>query len=107
MTHRTAPTPSRAGPIWGLLGVVAFSFTVPFTRVAVEGLSPLFIGSGRAVVAAALAGAALLGMRQTLPRGTQWLRLALVTAGVVVSFPLSTSPISPRTPNTPTVAPST
>ena len=44
-----------AGLLWGLLGVAAFSFTVPFTRVAVGGLSPLFIGSARAVVAAVLA----------------------------------------------------
>lgn len=91
MAHHTAPVPSRAGPVWGLLGVAAFSFTVPFTRVAVEELSPLLIGSGRAVVAAALAGVALMVLRQALPHGTQWLRLALVAAGVVVGFPLLTS----------------
>ena len=49
----------RAGLLWGLVGVVGFSFTVPFTRVAVAGLSPLFIGSGRAVIAALLAALAL------------------------------------------------
>jgi drug/metabolite transporter (DMT)-like permease len=76
---------------WGLLGVVAFSFTIPFTRVAVGGLSPLFIGCGRAVVAAGLAMVALLVTRQRLPRGRQWLRLAVVGAGVVVGFPVLTS----------------
>jgi drug/metabolite transporter (DMT)-like permease len=76
---------------WGLLGVVAFSFTVPFTRVAVGGLSPLFIGAGRAVVAASLAAVALIVTRQRLPRGPQWRRLAVVGAGVVVGFPLLTS----------------
>ena len=76
---------------WGLLGVAAFSFTVPFTRVAVAGLSPLFIGSGRAVVAAVLAACALALTRQRLPRGTQWARLAVVAGGVVVGFPLLTS----------------
>ncbi|GAA3913174.1 DMT family transporter [Actinoplanes auranticolor] len=76
---------------WGLLGVVAFSFTVPFTRVAVGGLSPLFIGAGRAVVAAALAAVALIVTRQRLPRGPQWRRLAVVGAGVVVGFPLLSS----------------
>lgn len=82
----------RAGGLgWGLLGVVAFSFTVPFTRVAVDGLSPLFIGSGRAVVAAALAGIALTLTRQRLPRGRQWVRLAVVAGGIVVGFPLLTS----------------
>ena len=71
--------------------MLAFSFTVPFTRVAVAGLSPLFIGSGRAVVAALLAALALVLTRQRLPHGTQWLRLAVVAAGVVVGFPLLTS----------------
>ena len=76
---------------WGLLGVAAFSFTMPFTRVAVGGLSPLFIGSARAVVAAALAVTALIVTRQRWPRGAQWPRLAVVAGGVVVGFPLLTS----------------
>lgn len=80
-----------AGAWWGLLGVVAFSFTVPFTRVAVEALHPVFIGAGRAVVAAALAAAALAITRQRLPRGAQWARLALIAGGVVLGFPLLTS----------------
>lgn len=82
---------SAAGLWWGLLGVTAFSFTVPFTRVAVDGLSPLFIGAGRAVIAAALAGAALALTRQRLPYRIQWFRLALVAGGVVAGFPLLTS----------------
>jgi drug/metabolite transporter (DMT)-like permease len=71
--------------------VAAFSFTVIFTRVAVGGLSPLFIGSARAVVAALLAAAALAMTRQRLPCGVQWVRLAVVAGGVVVGFPLFTS----------------
>ncbi len=81
----------RTGLWWGFLGVVAFSFTVPFTRVALGGLSPLFIGAGRAVVAAALAAAALALTRQALPDRRQWARLAIVAGGVVVGFPLLTS----------------
>ncbi len=81
----------RAGVLWGLLGVLAFSFTVPFTRIAVGGLSPLFIGSGRAVIAAVLAIAALALTRQRLPQGRQWLRLLVVAGGVVAGFPLLTS----------------
>lgn len=83
----------RGGIWWGLLGVLAFSFTVPFTRIAVENgdLSPLFVGSGRAVVAALLAAAALAITRQKLPRGRQWLQLAVVAGGAVAGFPLLTS----------------
>lgn len=84
--------PVRQPGLWlGLLGVAAFSFTVPFTKVAVAGLSPLFIGSGRAVVAALLASLALTLTRQRLPRGKQWGRIAVVAAGVVIGFPLLTS----------------
>jgi len=71
---------------------VAFSFTVPFTRVAAhDGLPPLFIGSGRAVVAAMLAAVAIAVTRQSRPTGGQWPRLAVVAGGVVVGFPLLTS----------------
>ncbi|QVQ54301.1 DMT family transporter [Spiractinospora alimapuensis] len=84
---------SRAGLWWGLLGVAAFSCTVPFTRVAVGsgGISPLFVGSGRAVIAAALAAAALVLTRQRLPHGVQWARLGVVAGGIVVGFPFLTS----------------
>jgi len=71
--------------------VLAFSFTVPFTRIAVAGLDPLFIGAGRAVVAAALAATALGVTRQRAPHGAQWWRLAVVGGGVVAGFPLLTS----------------
>lgn len=54
-------------------------------------MSPLFIGSGRAVIAALLAAAALLVTRQRLPHGIQWARLAVVAGGVVVGFPVLTS----------------
>lgn len=94
MSLHSSATPSAAPPLlahrglwWGLLGVVAFSFTLPFTRVAVSGLSPLFIGSGRAVVAAALAAVALCVMRQTLPPRRLWPRIAVVALGVVIGFP--------------------
>ena len=82
---------SRAGLWWGLLGVAAFSFTLPLTRIAVGGLSPLFIGAGRAVVAAVFAAVALAVTRQHPPTSRQWWRLAIVAGGVVAGFPLLTS----------------
>lgn len=98
ITPSVAPLPldrqrhERSGLAWGLLGVTAFSFTVPFTRVAAnDGLSPLFVGAGRAVVAAALAAVCLAATGQRLPNRSQWPRLAIVAGGVVVGFPLLTS----------------
>ncbi len=82
---------SRRGLVWGGLGVLAFSFTVIFTRVAVVQLDPLFVGAGRAVVAAAIAGVALAVTRSRMPSLKQAARLAIVGGGVVLGFPLLTS----------------
>ena len=54
-------------------------------------MSALFVGSGRAVIAAALAALALGLTRQRLPRGRQWIQVAMVAGGAVVGFPLLTS----------------
>lgn len=85
------PSVARAGIAWGALGVLAFSFTVPLTRVAAGGLSPLFIGAGRAVVAAILAMIVLRLTRQRWPERALWGRILVVAAGTVVGFPLLTS----------------
>ena len=44
----------RTGKGWGsgLLGVVIFSGSLPATRIAVGGFTPLFLTSARAVIAA-------------------------------------------------------
>lgn len=79
---------SSRGFLWGLIGVVAFSFTVPMTTVAVQGLPPLFVGVGRSMIAALLAAAALALTRQKLPTPRQGLRLGIVAVGIVLGFPL-------------------
>jgi drug/metabolite transporter (DMT)-like permease len=72
----------------GFAGVLGFSFTLPATRAAVDGLDPAFVGIGRTVAAAALAAAILLARREPLPAPRQLRRLGLVALGVVFGFPL-------------------
>jgi drug/metabolite transporter (DMT)-like permease len=72
----------------GLLGVLGFSLTLPFTRVAVDGLDPAFVGLGRAAVAALPAAALLVLWGERLPDRATLRRLALVALGVVFGFPL-------------------
>jgi drug/metabolite transporter (DMT)-like permease len=72
----------------GFVGVLGFSFTLPATRAAVDGLDPTFVGIGRTVAAAALAGAILVLRREPLPAAGQLRRLGLVALGVVIGFPL-------------------
>lgn len=88
---RPAPgplSPERLGLLFGLLGVLAFSLTLPMTRVAVPAFGPAGVGLGRSVVAAALAGVALLLTRQRRPSLAQLKSLAIISAGVIFGFPL-------------------
>ncbi|NUS90798.1 MAG: DMT family transporter [Nocardia sp.] len=93
LRYRAPLSPALHGPAWGLLGVAAFSLTVPLTRIAVTdgGMSPLFVACARAAVATVLAATALVITRQPLPRGGQWIRLGVVAGGVVAGFPLLTT----------------
>ena len=75
----------------GFLGVLAFSFTLPATRAAVEQLDPTFVGIGREAVAAVLAGLILLLAKAPLPSRRQLLRLGIVASGVVFGWPLFTA----------------
>lgn len=76
------------GLLWGAIGVLAFSFTLPATRLAVSELDGVFVGLGRAVVAAVLAAFLLGAARQKWPPLRLWPRLATVAFGVVIGFPL-------------------
>jgi drug/metabolite transporter (DMT)-like permease len=91
---KTSPVPRikhYAGVLWGLLGILAFSFTLPFTRVAVETISPFFMTTGRATLAAIFALITFAIVRPKRPNRRQILRLTFVALGVVVGFPLFTS----------------
>lgn len=79
------------GTLLGLLGVTAFAFTLPATRFVVSYIDPLFVGFGRAVIAAIIAGLLLILLRQTLPTPLQLIKLFFVAVGVVVGFPVLTS----------------
>ncbi|MFG2009170.1 DMT family transporter [Micromonospora sp. NPDC048868] len=91
-TVRTTVTADRTvGLALGALGVLAFSMSLPATRVAVQQLDPWFVAFGRAVGAALLAWAYLRSTRAPRPTRGQWRRLTVVALGVVVGFPLFTS----------------
>ena len=75
----------------GLLGVIIFSGSLPATRVAVAGFSPLFLTSARAIIAALLAAALLVLLRQARPARRDLVSLTIVALGVVVGFPLLTA----------------
>lgn len=80
-----------SGLVNGLVGVVIFSGSLPATRVAVAYLSPLFLTSARAVIAALLGAVLLFTLRQKKPARGDIVPLVVVAAGVVIGFPLLTA----------------
>jgi len=90
-TARDRHRAEAAGWAWGLAGVLAFSLTLPLTRVAVRELDPWLIGLGRALVAALPAAAYLWFARAPRPSAAQWRTLAVVGLGVILGFPVATS----------------
>ncbi|MFS2024406.1 DMT family transporter [Massilia sp. CT11-137] len=79
------------GMLLGLIGVAIFSLTLPFTRLAVRELDPLFLTLARALGAAVLA-AGWLRMRRVAWPGRAALRpLVIVGLGCVLGFPLLSS----------------
>ena len=88
----------RTGWIFGTLGMLGFSLTLPMTRTAVQELPPVFVGLGRALVAGFL-GAVLLWRRRTpLPGKRHIPGLLLVATGAIVGFPLLSSLALRHTP---------
>jgi drug/metabolite transporter (DMT)-like permease len=66
--------------LWGALGVVAFSLSLPMTRLTVDELDPTFVGLGRALVASVLAAALLAIRREPWPQRRDLPRFALVSS---------------------------
>jgi drug/metabolite transporter (DMT)-like permease len=73
---------------YGCLGVLIFSLTLPATRMALTGFDLIFVGLGRAIVAAGLSLILLLITRQTIPPAKFLLNFSIVAGGVVIGFPL-------------------
>src|SRR3954471_23943250 len=78
----------REGLAWALLGVLLFSFSVPLTKVAVEGFDPFLTATGRAVIAGVLAGVVLLVKRVSLPERRHWSPLFFTMLGAVFGWPI-------------------
>lgn len=79
------------GYVYGLVGVLVFSLTLPMTRIAVTEMSPLLIGLGRALVASIPAALLLWITRSRRPNREEWHGVVLAALGVVVGWPLAST----------------
>ncbi len=79
---------ARRGWLYGGLGMLGFSLTLPMTRVAVQEMPPLFVGLGRALIAAGLGSFLLWRRRTPRPQARHLPGLLVVAAGAIVGFPV-------------------
>ncbi len=73
------------------VGVVLFSATFPATAIALRGFDAVFIGAGRSLGAAMLAGATLLATRAPRPSGRQLRMLLACVPGVGIGYGVLTA----------------
>jgi drug/metabolite transporter (DMT)-like permease len=88
--------PANKGLWLGLLGVLIFSATLPFTRLAVGSadaplLSPWFVAVGRAAIAGLLALVIVYWHKAPRPSREDLPWLVITACGVVFGFPLFTT----------------
>jgi drug/metabolite transporter (DMT)-like permease len=79
------------GMLLGLTAVALFSLTLPATRMALESFHPIFIGTGRGLLAATLASIYLYVSKSRRPTWQEFKYLLLVVMGVGLGFPIFTA----------------
>lgn len=84
-------TKETKGMLIGFIGVAIFSLTLPFTRIAVQEMNPLYISFGRGVIAGLCGMILLLATQSPLPTKTQVKKILITAFGVVYGFPTFTS----------------
>jgi drug/metabolite transporter (DMT)-like permease len=89
MTEKPQSAKELMGFVYGFVGIVIFSVTLPATKMAIGGgFDPVFVGLGRAIGAAVLALILLFVTRQPLPSKRFLPNFVIVMLGVVIGFPL-------------------
>jgi drug/metabolite transporter (DMT)-like permease len=76
------------GLCFGTIGMLAFSGTVPATRIAVPALGPAILTFGRIEVAALLGLITLLLTRSSFPARRHWPGLLCMGSGLAIGYPL-------------------
>ncbi len=87
---RRIPAPAL-GLLLGALGILCFSLTVPLTKVALEGFSPLFIAIGRVSIAGTLAALLAVLSGKSWPERRHWPSIFIISAGISIGFPVCLS----------------
>lgn len=86
------------GLVYGLVGVLVFSLTLPASKVAVGSFGALIVGPGRALIAAVFAVLMLWVKREKLPQRKYLTSLVIIAVGAIFGFPLLTAWAMDRVP---------
>ncbi len=78
----------RLGFWLGVLAAASFGLTLPMTRLALPYLEPVFLASGRSLLAGIIAALILILTRAPLIKRTDIKDLLIVAGGVVIGFPV-------------------
>lgn len=83
-----ASSSHRTGLLLALVGVLAFSFTVPLTKIGVGGFDPIFMSTARAIIAGTLGIIALSVTRVRFPGRAFVFPLLITVASNVFGWPI-------------------
>jgi drug/metabolite transporter (DMT)-like permease len=83
---RLAITPQTEGLLYGLLGVAAFSLTLPMTRLAVSGFEASQVIVWRGLIASIASMLVLAVLRPPVPVRRHWKSIAFAALGTVFGF---------------------
>ncbi|WP_052012273.1 DMT family transporter [Alicyclobacillus hesperidum] len=86
------------GLVYGLVGVLVFSLTLPASKVAVGSFGALVVGPGRALIAAIFAALTLWIRHEKLPQKKYLPGFIIIGVGAVFGFPLLTAWAMDRVP---------
>ncbi|HAN70045.1 MAG TPA: EamA family transporter [Actinobacteria bacterium] len=78
----------REGLVWALVAVLLWSFSLPLTKMAVDGFSAVTVAAGRGVIAGVLATLVLVATRRRPPPRQLWRPLGWTAFGAMLGWPL-------------------
>lgn len=84
--------------IYGIVGVLVFSLTLPASRMAVESFGFIIVGAGRALIAAVFATLLLWMKHERFPQKKYLSGFIIIVIGAVFGFPLLTAWAMDRVP---------
>ena len=76
------------GLLFGFVGMLGFSLTVPMLRMAVHDFDPVVVGLGRILISLSMAVPLLAWRRGPFPQRRHWPGILVIALGPMIAYPL-------------------